>query len=71
MEWLIIVGAIMSAIGLIGLVASALKVMKAKREGLEEAALRARMQKALVLNLGALGVSVLGLMCVILGVSLV
>ena len=70
MDWLIIVGAIMSVIGLAGLVASALKVMKAKREGLEDAELRARVQKAMALNMGALGLSVLGLMCVILGVSL-
>ncbi|WP_133489636.1 hypothetical protein [Aliiroseovarius marinus] len=70
MDWLIIVGAIMSVIGLAGLVASALKVMKAKREGLEDAELRARIQKAMALNMGALGLSVLGLMCVILGVSL-
>lgn len=70
MDWLIIVGAIMSVIGLVGLVASALKVMKAKREGLEDAELRARVQKAMALNMGALGLSVLGLMCVILGVSL-
>lgn len=70
MDWLIIVGAIMSVIGLVGLVASALTVMKAKREGLEDAELRARVQKAMALNMGALGLSVLGLMCVILGVSL-
>ncbi|MCK0143141.1 hypothetical protein [Aliiroseovarius sp. F20344] len=70
MEWLIIIGAIMSGLGLIGLVASALKVMKAKREGLDDAELRARIQKAMALNMGALGLSVLGLMCVIVGVSL-
>lgn len=70
MEWLIIIGAIMSGVGLIGLVASALKVMKAKRQGLEDAELRARIQKAMVLNMAALGLSVLGLMCVIVGVSL-
>ena len=70
MEWLIIIGATMSLVGLIGLVASALKVMKAKREDLDDAELRARVQKAMALNMGALGLSVLGLMCVILGVSL-
>ncbi|WP_424943911.1 hypothetical protein [Aliiroseovarius crassostreae] len=70
MEWLIIIGAVVSFIGLIGLVTSALKVMKAKRAGLEDAELRARVQKAMVLNMGALALSVLGLMCVILGISL-
>lgn len=70
MEWLIIVGAVVSFVGLIGLVLSAVKVMKAKRAGLEDAALRARIQKAMVLNMGAMALSVLGLMCVILGVTL-
>lgn len=70
MQWLIIIGAIMSLIGLAGLIASAVKVMKAKRENLEDAELRARVQKAMTLNMAALAMSVLGLMCVILGVSL-
>lgn len=70
MEWLIIIGAVVSFIGLIGLVTSALKVMKAKRAGLDDAELRTRIQKAMVLNMGALALSVLGLMCVILGISL-
>ncbi len=70
MEWLIIVGAVVSFVGLIGLVLSAVKVMKAKRAGLEDADLRARIQKAMVLNMGAMALSVLGLMCVILGVTL-
>jgi len=70
MEWLIILGVILSLIGLAGLLASAFNVMKAKREGLEDSELRARVQKALTLNMGALALSVIGLMCVVLGVSL-
>ncbi|UWQ15325.1 hypothetical protein K3556_05385 [Aliiroseovarius sp. M344] len=70
MEWLIIIGAILSFVGLVGLLASAFKVMKAKRENLEDAELRARVQKAMALNMGGLALSVIGLMCVILGVSL-
>ncbi len=70
MEWLIIIGALVSFIGLIGLVTSAVRVMKAKRAGLEDSELRARVQKAMVLNMGALALSVLGLMCVIVGISL-
>ncbi|MCK0139313.1 hypothetical protein [Aliiroseovarius sp. F47248L] len=70
MDWLIIIGAIMSLVGLAGLLASAFKVMKAKRENLDDAALRARVQKAMTLNMGGLALSVIGLMCVILGVSL-
>ncbi|MDA5094209.1 hypothetical protein O2N63_08915 [Aliiroseovarius sp. KMU-50] len=70
MDWLIIIGAVVSLVGLVGLVTSALKVMKAKRAGLDDAELRARIQKAMVLNMGGLALSVLGLMCVILGISL-
>ncbi|WP_300519408.1 hypothetical protein [Aliiroseovarius sp.] len=70
MDWLIIIGAIVSIIGLVGLVASALLVMRARKAGLEEDALKARMQKALVLNMGALALSTLGLMVVVLGIFL-
>jgi len=70
MDWLIIIGAIISIIGLVGLVASALQVMRAKKAGLEDEALKARMQKALVLNMGALALSTLGLMVVVLGIFL-
>ena len=70
MDWLIIFGAILSVVGLTGLVASALKVVKAKKQDLDDAELRAKVQKAMTLNMGALALSVLGLMCVIVGVSL-
>ena len=70
MDWLIIIGAILSIIGLIGLVLSALKVLSAKRAGLEDDALKARMQKALILNMGALALSTLGLMVVVVGIFL-
>ncbi|MCI2394013.1 hypothetical protein [Aliiroseovarius sediminis] len=70
MDWLIIIGAILSLVGLVGLLASAVRVMKAKRENLDDAALRERVQKAMALNMGGLALSVIGLMCVILGVSL-
>ena len=70
MDWLIIIGAIISIIGLVGLVASAVQVMRAKKAGLQDEALKARMQKALVLNMGALALSTLGLMVVVLGIFL-
>ncbi|WP_421704877.1 hypothetical protein [Aliiroseovarius sp.] len=70
MDWLIIIGAIISIIGLVGLVASAVQVMRAKKAGLQDDALKARMQKALVLNMGALALSTLGLMVVVLGIFL-
>ena len=70
MDWLIIIGAIISIIGLVGLVTSAVQVMRAKKAGLQDDALKARMQKALVLNMGALALSTLGLMVVVLGIFL-
>jgi hypothetical protein len=45
-------------------------VQRARRAGLSDADLRARIQKALPLNLGAFMLSVLGLGCVVMGVML-
>ena len=70
MEALIWGGAALSLVGLAGLVWSIVKVQRARRANLTEEALRAAVQKALPLNLGALLLSVLGLMLVILGVFL-
>ncbi|MGH1369468.1 MAG: hypothetical protein ACRBCL_12720 [Maritimibacter sp.] len=70
MEWLIIVGAVLSIIGLIGLLMSALRVVKAKRAGLSDEALKDAVQKAMVLNMGALMLSAFGLVMVIVGVIL-
>lgn len=70
MEWLIIIGALISIVGLVGLVMSALRVIKAKRAGLEDDALKGAVQKAMVLNMGALMLSAFGLVMVIVGVIL-
>lgn len=67
---LIIIGATLSVIGLIGIIYSIVAVAKAKRANLEDAALRERLAKVLPINLGALLVSVIGLMCVIVGIVL-
>jgi hypothetical protein len=70
MEWLIIVGAVISALGLVGLIASAVKLMRARRARLEDDAMRNAMRKALTLNFAALMLSVFGLMMVVIGVIL-
>lgn len=70
MEALFWIGAAISVIGLIGIVLSILKVNKARKEDLTDEELRARIQKALPLNLGAFMLSALGLACVVLGVML-
>lgn len=67
---LIWIGATLSVIGLIGIIYSIVAVTKAKRAKLDDAELRARMSKVLPINLGALLVSVIGLMCVIVGIVL-
>jgi len=70
MDWLIILGAIISFLGLIGLVMSAVRIVRARREGLDDDALRARLQRVMVLNMGALFLSVMGLMMVVIGMFL-
>ena len=70
MEILVWIGAAVSLLGLAGLLWCILRVARAKRAGLEDDALRAEVQKVVPLNMGALMLSVLGLMMVILGISL-
>ncbi len=69
MEWLVWAGALISGIGLLGLILSIIKVSKARRAGLSDDELRAAVQKVVPLNMGALFLSVIGLMTVILGIS--
>ena len=70
MTALIWIGTGVSALGLVGIVLSAIRVAGARRAGLSDQELRAAIQKALPLNLGAFFLSVLGLMAVIVGISL-
>ncbi len=70
MDWLIWTGAGVSVVGLIGLMWCILKVSRAKRANLEEAAMREVLKGIVPLNLAALFLSVIGLMMVIFGISL-
>ncbi len=70
MDWLILPGAAISFLGLIGLLASAFKIMRARKQGLDDDALRARVQRAMVLNFAALMLSIIGLMMVVIGILL-
>ncbi|MCL6283459.1 hypothetical protein M3P21_07915 [Ruegeria sp. 2012CJ41-6] len=63
-------GTALSLAGLAGLVWCILRVHKARRSGLSDEDLRAAVQAVLPWNLGALFLSVLGLMAVIVGISL-
>jgi len=70
MEIVVWIGAAMSVIGLIGIGYSVVMVTRAKRANLSDADMRARLAKVLPVNLGALFVSVLGLMTVAMGIML-
>ena len=70
MGLLIWIGAGISLVGLGGILYSMVKVAQAKRAGLPDEALRERLAKVLPINLGALFLSVIGLMCVVIGVTL-
>lgn len=68
MDWLIWAGALVALIGLAGIFWAIWLVVKARREGLDDAAMRARLQSVLPINLIALFVSAIGLMMVVLGI---
>lgn len=70
MEWLIWLGAAVSMVGLAGLVWCILAVWRAKRADLPDAELRERVRRVIPLNMGALLLSVLGLVIVVLGIAL-
>jgi hypothetical protein len=70
MEMLIWPGALLTMAGLAGLFWAIARVARARRAGLEDAALRVVLQKAVAINLGALAVSALGLMLIVAGVML-
>ncbi len=70
MNYVIWGGAALSLIGLVGIIYSIWAVSKAKRAGLDDEQLRQRITRILPINLGALLVSVIGLMAVIIGVIL-
>lgn len=70
MEVLIWIGAAVTVAGLCLLILCILKVMKARKAGLPDDLLRETLQRIVPLNTGALLLSVLGLMLVILGIVL-
>jgi hypothetical protein len=70
MNLLIILGAVISVIGIAGIILSIVQVRRAKRDTTDDAELKAKIQSAMPLNLGSFLLSVLGLMCVVMGVIL-
>ncbi len=70
MEMLVWGGAAVSLAGLAGLVWCILKVWRLRRAGLSDGELRRAVQAVLPVNLGALLLSVAGLMMVVVGIML-
>lgn len=70
MEMLVWGGAAVSLAGLAGLVWCILKVWRLRRAGLSDDELRSGVQAVLPINLGALFLSVAGLMMVVVGIML-
>lgn len=70
MDWLIWIGAAISLAGVAGLVWCILLATRARKAGLSDEEMRARLQRVVMLNMAALGISALGLMCVVLGILL-
>ena len=70
MEALIWIGAGLTLVGLAGLVWCIVVVLRARKAGLSDEELKARLQSVVALNMGALAVSGIGLMCVVVGILL-
>lgn len=71
MQMLVWIGAILTLLGVVGLIWCVLIAVRAKREDLCDAEMKARLQKVVALNMGALALSAIGLMCVVLGLFLI
>ena len=69
-ETLIWIGAGLTLLGLVGVIWSMVMMLRARRAGLADDALRARLMRALPVNLGSLLLSLLGLGLVVVGIAL-
>ncbi|MGJ8628373.1 MAG: hypothetical protein ACSHXB_15540 [Sulfitobacter sp.] len=70
LEWIIWTGTALSLIGLAGLIWCIFRVARAKRANLNDDAMRAVLKTAIPINMGALFLSAIGLMMVVLGIFL-
>ncbi|MDO8884557.1 MAG: hypothetical protein U0934_17590 [Pseudotabrizicola sp.] len=70
MEMLIWGGAALTMAGVLTLLWCIILAMRARKSGLPDAEIKAQLQSVVVLNLGALAVSGLGLIVVVVGVIL-
>lgn len=70
MENLIWIGALVTLLGLAGLLWCVMIALRAKRQGLDENAMKSRLQRVVAINMGALFLSAIGLMMVVVGILL-
>lgn len=70
MEWLVWIGAALTALGLVIIAYCIASALRVRRASLPDAETRSRLQRIVYLNMGALLISALGLMSVVLGVML-
>lgn len=70
MQMMIWAGAALTVLGLIGLGYCILRAARAKRAGLDDTAMRAELQRVVVINLAAVAFSALGLAAVVTGILL-
>lgn len=70
MDLLVWIGTFLSCLGLVGLGICIVAALRARRAGLDEDALRARLQRLVAWNMGALLLSTLGLILVVTGLFL-
>ncbi len=70
MEWIIWLGAALTVIGVLMLVYCIVIAVNTRKSALPEEEMKAKLQKVVTLNLGALAISAIGLMAVIFGIVL-
>ncbi|MEZ5912433.1 MAG: hypothetical protein R3D84_09590 [Paracoccaceae bacterium] len=70
MGWLVWIGAFVALGGVGALVWCATSALKLRAAGLDDAELRGRLQRLVVVNMGALAVAAIGLIMVVFGLFL-
>lgn len=70
MENLIWIGALVTVVGLIGLIWCIVSVARARKKELDDAAMKQQLQKVVAVNMAALFLSAIGLMMVVVGILL-
>ncbi|MDJ0827331.1 MAG: hypothetical protein QNJ16_17710 [Rhodobacter sp.] len=70
MDWLIWIGAAVSLLGVAGLIWCIVIVARAKRAKLPDDELHSQLRRVIPLNMGALFLSAIGLMMVVIGITL-